>query len=177
MSDQAGGTGGEFSFDPGACGGRLNLLLSYAGWQAESWADALPRMLEPMGVRSHRAQDGRQATKVIQSTPIHIAVVDLGLPLEATGDPVADASASAPDLDECGPKLLEMLARGERPPPTIAVKRARSARDDAREMGIALRLGVFAVVDRPRHASDVDVLLEVLRRALGRYYQGRWPGA
>lgn len=156
----------------GPVGGRLNLLLSYAGWQAESWADALPRMLEPMGVRSHRAQDGREASRVIESTPIHIAVVDLSLPLEAGSLP----GAGAPELEECGPRLLELLSRGSQPPPTIVMKRERSSRDDAREMAAALRLGAFAVVDRPRHQSDVGVLLEVLRRALSRYYRGRWPG-
>jgi hypothetical protein len=99
-------------------------------------------------------------------------VVDLGLPLqepEPTREPV-------PDLEEGGPRLLELLARLEAPPPVVAVKRARSTRDDCRDLAAALRLGAFAVVDRPREGSDLEVLLGVLRRILERHYQGRWPG-
>jgi hypothetical protein len=156
-------------------GGRLNLLLSHAGWRAESWVDALPRMLEPMGVQSHRALTGCEARRVIQTTQIHIAVVDLALPLEQAGS-ASGGGCHEPDLEEGGPRLLEILSRLDQPPPTVVVKRARSSRDDARDINAALRLGAFAVVDRPRHQSDVDLLLEVLRRALVRYYKGRWPG-
>jgi len=138
--------------------------------------DALPRMLEPMGVQSLRAQTGCEARRVLQSTQIHIAVVDLALPLDQPK--AADALVChEPDLEEGGPRLLEILSRLEQPPPTVVVKRARSTRDDARDINAALRLGAFAVVDRPRHQSDVDLLLEVLRRVLVRFYQGRWPGA
>jgi hypothetical protein len=63
-------------------GGRLNLLISCAGWQADPWVDRLPRLLEPMGDPIVRARTGATARRVIQSTPIHIAIVDLGLPLE-----------------------------------------------------------------------------------------------
>ena len=152
----------------GSSGGcRLNLLLSYAGWQPESWVDRLPPLLEPMGIRSLRAGSGREATQVIQANPIHIAVVDLGLPL--------DQSDSAPS-EEGGPRLLELLARLDQPPPTVVVKRSRSHRDDCREIAAALRAGAFAVIDRPRQPSDLEILLDVLRRCLSRHYRGRWPG-
>lgn len=152
-----------------APGGRLNLLLSYAGWRTESWVDQLPRLLEPMGVQSLRAGTGREAKDLIQANPIHIAVVDLGLPL--------DGSAAAQDLTEGGSRLLELLARLDAPPPTVAVKRHQSARDDSRELSDALRLGAFAVIDRPSCTRDLELLLEVLRRALSRFYAGRWPHA
>lgn len=148
-------------------GGRLNLLLSYAGWEPDPWIERLPRLLEPMGVVSHRAGTGREASRVIQSLRIHIAVVDLALPLEATAD--------APDLAEGGSRLLEVLSRLEEPPPVVAVKRRRTHRDDAREMAEALRLGAFAVVDRPRELHELDMMLDVLRRCLERHYRGRWP--
>ena len=150
-------------------GGRLNLLLSYAGWRSESWVDQLPRLLEPMGVQSLRAGTGREAKDLIQTNPIHIAVVDLGLPL--------DGSTREPDLSEGGSRLLELLARLDAPPPTVAVKRQKSARDDSRELSDALRLGAFAVIDRPSCTRDLELLLEVLRRALSRFYAGRWPHA
>lgn len=151
-------------------GGRLNLLLSYSGWQPQSWADRLPCLLEPLGVRSLRAISGREATQVIRAYPIHIAVVDLGLPLDsaaAPGDPLRE---------EGGTRLLEVLRRLEAPPPTVVVKRSLTRRDDSREIAAALRLGAFAVIDQPRVPADLEILLEVLRRVLHRHYHGRWPG-
>ncbi|MFZ4572910.1 MAG: hypothetical protein ACOYN0_00850 [Phycisphaerales bacterium] len=153
-------------------GGRLNLLLSYAGWDQDSWVDRLPRLLEPMGVTSVRAACGREASEVIRRTPIHIAVVDLGLPLEAAGE----SDEPDPQFSEGGPRLLELLARMAEPVPVVAVKRGRTHRDDARDIAAALRHGAFAVMDRPRDVNDLNVMLDVLRRCLARHYDGRWPG-
>jgi DNA-binding response OmpR family regulator len=151
----------------GSASARLNLLLSYAGWQSEPWVDQLPRLLEPMGVSSLRAGTGREATELIRSHRIHVAVVDLGLPLDV-GDTV---------MEEGGPRLLELLSRLEQAPPTVAVKSSRTQAEDRRCLNAALRLGVFAVIDRPRGMNDLNVMLEVLRRALCRFYRGRWPAA
>lgn len=150
----------------GASGGRLNLLLSYAGWQPDSWADRLPRLLEPMGVCSLRANSGRQASEVLRTSQVHIAVVDLGLPLDESDS----------ESEEAGPRLLDILSRLPEPPPTVVVKQSRSHRDACREMNAALRCGAFAVIDRPRDSSDLEILLGVLSRCLARFYQGRWPG-
>ncbi|MBM4108662.1 MAG: hypothetical protein FJ255_07590 [Phycisphaerae bacterium] len=152
---------------PGPLGGRLNLLLSYAGWHPEPWVDHLPRLLEPMGVSSLRAGTGREASELIRTHRIHVAVVDLGLPLDDR-DPCAE---------EGGPRLLELLARLENSPPTVAVKPPRTSAEDRRCLNAALRLGAFAVVDRPRGLADLNVMLEVLQRALSRFYRGQWPSA
>lgn len=77
-----------------AAGERLNLLLSYACWRDESWADQLPRLLEPMGVKAHRVTSGTEAASVLHDTPVHIAMVDLSLPLNAR--PVRSKRAPAP---------------------------------------------------------------------------------
>jgi CheY-like chemotaxis protein len=132
--------------------------------------DRLPRLLEPMGVISHRARSGREASGVISALPIHIAVVDLGLPLDVSKPEVE------PEFEEGGPRLLELLSRLSEPPPVVAVKRTRTHRADARDISDALRLGAFAVIDRPQCAADLDLMLEVLRRVLERHYEGRWPG-
>lgn len=159
--------GDAFTLPGGGGGGahnRLNLLLSYAGWDDDPWVERLPRLLDPMGVRSHRATDAREASRVIETTPIHIAVVDLALPLES----------SAP-AEEAGPRVLELLARLSAPPPILVIKRGRTSRDDHREMAAALRAGAFAVLDRPRQHRDLETLLEMLRRVLCRHYADRWP--
>lgn len=129
-----------------------------------------------MGVRSLKAQTGKQATSVIQSNVIHIAVVDLGLPLDESIR-VMDAAAAQAPAEEGGSRLLEMLSRLAEPPPTVVVKRSRTLRDDSREIAAALRAGAFAVVDRPRDMSDLETMLEVLRRCLCKFYRNRWPGA
>jgi len=163
------GQGGDAADRPSPDGGRLNLLLSYAGWRSEPWVDRLPRLLEPMGVRSLRAGSGREASDVIRKYPIHIAVVDLGLPL-------AEGQGVTPGAEGASYRLLEMLRRLECPPPTVVVRQGRSSRDDRREMAAALRAGAFAVINRPHETGEVEVLLEVLRRVLARHYSGRWPG-
>lgn len=150
--------------------GRLNLLLSYAGWQETPWVERLPAMLTPMGVQSHIAGSASDARRVIESNPIHIAVVDLALPLDANGNGQSNA-------EEAGTRILNLLARLASPPPTVVIKRRRTARDDVREMTAALRSGAFAVVDRPIAQRDIETLLDVLRRCMTRHYKDRWPGA
>jgi len=152
----------------------LHLLLSYAGWRPDPWIERLPRLLEPMGVQSHVAMNGRQAGQLIAAHRIHVAVVDLGLPLDETG---SDSNAESDEFSQGGPRLLELLARLSEPPPVVAVKRSRTHRDDTREIAAALRLGAFAVVDRPHDQTGLNLMLEVLRRCLARHYKGCWPGA
>lgn len=151
-------------------GGRLNLLLSAAGWQPDPWVNRLPRILEPIGVHSHVAASARSAQRVIESNPIHIAVVDLALPLD-------DGPESCESGNESGIALLDLLARLAVPPPTVVIKRRRSARDDRREIAAALRAGAFAVVDRPNAQNELELLLDVLSRCLTRHYAGRWPNS
>lgn len=152
-------------------GGRLNLLLSYAGWEPEPWVERLPRLLEPMGIASLRAQSGREASRVLQTSRVHVAVVDLGLPLDRGTGPTDPAAHQ-----DGGTRLLELLARLKEPPPVVVIKQAQTRRDESRQLAAALRLGAFAAIDRPRGDHDLDVVLDVLRRVLARYYQGRWPG-
>ena len=152
----------------GGHGNRLNLLLSWGGWQNESWVDRLPALLEPMGVHSLRVRTAREAERAIRMHPVHIAVVDLGLPLDAS------STTPAPATEEAGPRVLELLRRLESPPPTVVVQQSRSARDATRHMAAALRCDAFAVVDRA--AADVELMLKVLQRCMQRFYHGRWPG-
>ncbi len=151
---------------PSDPGGRLNLLLSCASWRNESWADRLPRLLEPLGIRSVRARTGREAERTIRTLRVHIAVVDLGLPLDES--PRDDQPAP-----EAGPRILELLRRLEAPPPTVVIKGPRPIRDDVRHLSAALRFDAFAVVDRS--AADVEQMLKIFQRCLSRFYQDRWP--
>lgn len=149
-------------------GNRLNLLLSYAGWRPQSWAEQLPQLLEPMGIASFRVQSGREASEVIQRQRVHIAVVDLGLPI----DDRAAAPASAAN-ETGGTRLLQILRRLEDPPPTIVIRRAvDKAHGNERTLHEALREGAFTVLDVP---VQLEHLLELMRRILRRHYSDAWP--
>lgn len=150
-----------------AGGGRLRLLLSWGGWRPDSWADSLDCLLRPLGVESMRARTARQAEQVIRSMPIHIAVVDLGLPLDAPD------GRTCPE--EAGRRILDLLRRLPAPPPTVIVRSSRASREAARDLTAALRFDAFAVVDRT--SADVELMLKVLQRCMDRFYHGRWPTA
>ena len=147
--------------------GRLNLLLSHAPWHNWAWIDSLPRLLEPMGVVATRVTSAKCAERFVRSQIVHIAVVDVSLPME---DTTPEARAEA---EEAGNRVLELLSRLTAPPPTVVVHPPRLSRDSNREMQNALRFGAFAVVDRS--AADLEMMLSIMQRCLRRHYHGRWP--
>lgn len=119
-----------------------------------------------MGIQSLKATSGDEATELIRKYVVHIAVVDLAIPLHKG---VADPGAAS----EAGPRLLQLLRRLEAPPPTVVVRPPQPAvRESARSLTQALRDGAFAVLDQP---VKLESLLEVMRRILRRHYAGLWP--
>ena len=153
------------------------MLLSYAGWEPDPWVERLPRLLEPMGIASHRVSTGQEASHVIETVPIHVAVVDLGLPMHARSGTDQAGQAGHSGETEAGVRLLELLRRLDTQPPTVVIKRGRTSRDDRREIAAALRAGAFTVLDRPRESADLEAMLDVLGRVLKRHYADRWPGS
>ncbi|MCP4757887.1 MAG: response regulator [Planctomycetes bacterium] len=141
---------------------RLNLLLSYGGWREHAAVKQIPRLLEPMGIHALEADTGEEAASLIKHKPVHIAVVDLEIPLHQ------DHSGGI-----AGPRILQLLRRLDPAPPTIVVRpRQASGREDSRGLATSLREGAFAVIDRPLH---LEVLLQTLRRVLRRHYHDTWP--
>lgn len=150
-------------------GSRLNLLLSYGGWREESMVDQLPRLLNPMGIRSYRAETGEEAEEIIRTYQVHIAVVDLTIPLKKSDQQLPTSSRVSPG----GFRMLQILRRLEQPPPTIVIRPPDpSARQRARMLAESLREGAFAVLDRP---VAIEHILDVLRRVLRRHYADVWP--
>ncbi|TVQ56685.1 MAG: hypothetical protein EA377_01895 [Phycisphaerales bacterium] len=144
---------------------RLNLLLSYGGWRQGSVVDQLPRLFEPMGIHSIRVHCGREAAEAIQREHIHIAMVDLDIPLDRGQNQTTPA----------GSRVLQLLRRLDQPPPTVVVRPPQvGPRDSARSLSEALREGAFAVLDRP---LELETTLEVMRRVLRRHYADNWPAA
>ncbi len=152
--DESAGNGGR-----GAC---LNLLLTAGGWNEDAWVCAVPRLLESQGVSVLQARSGMEATHIIRTQPVHIAVVDLSLPLDGStlgGEPA-------------GTRVIHLLRRLEQPPPMVVVRPPQpSRRESARSLGDALACGAFSVVDRP---CDPETMLRVLHRIVQRHYSQHW---
>ncbi len=150
-------------------GPRLNLLLSYGGWREGSAVDQLPQLLTPMGIYSIRVHSGEEAAEVISTTDIHIAVVDLAIPLHKRRSEDKATTTDPPS----GSRILQLLRRLHQPPPTVVVRPPQSAaRESARTLSDALREGAFAVLDRP---LNIETMLEVMRRVVRRHYADNWP--
>jgi CheY-like chemotaxis protein len=57
--------------------GRFKVLLAN---EQEGWHQTVRRLLEPQGVQTISARSGREALELIESTPVHAAVLDVQMP-------------------------------------------------------------------------------------------------
>ena len=142
---------------------RLNLLLTCGSWRQDSPVRQLPQLLGKFGIRSLTARSGEEAVQVIEKSDIHIAIVDLSIPL----------SIESVDKRPGGERVLQLLSRLDPQPPTIVMRpRQVTARENARSLARSLQEGAFTVVDRP---AVLETLLDALQRVLRRHYADRWP--
>ena len=162
---------------PGSGGGshaasRFTVLLAN---EQEGWHQTVRRLLEPQGVQTLSARSGREALRLIESTPVHAAVLDAHMPqlgglqvvrmlrelhkAEQAKDRERDREA-APTAAPMGAPVL---------PPAILLA------DDLTSTLLreALGMHVFSVLSKP---VDFNVLLDALARVLRRYHRSRWPG-
>ena len=143
---------------------RLNLMLSCTRWRAGGAIDQLPSLLSPMGISSHRVAAVDEAEALLREVPVHIAVVDLEMPLRCEADDTAEP---------CGERVLQLIRRLDMAPPTVVVRpRQATTRESRRGLAAALREGAFAVLDRPLH---LETMLDTMRRVVRRYYDDVWP--
>ncbi len=149
--------------------GHLNLLLTYGGWREHAFADQLPLVLDRIGIRCFRAESGDEASEVIRREHVHIAVIDLSIPMHPTHAQPGARSIPA------GPRVLQLLRRLEQPPPTIVVRpRQVDPSESARNLAAALRDGAFTVLDDP---VPLESMLQALERVVRRHYRDHWPAA
>ncbi len=132
---------------------RFTVLL---GNDQEGWHEHLRRLLEPQGVQTLSARSGREALHLIESRPVHVAVLDVQMP-QLGGLQVV--------------KLMRERHRADpvRVPPAILLANDLTS-TLLRE---ALGMHVFSVLSKP---VDFNVLLDALARVLRRYHENRWPG-
>lgn len=156
-SSGSAGSGGS-----GSSPARLNVLLTSCGWREDAWVNAVPQLLEPHGVTVLMARCGNEASQLIRTHSVHIAVVDLALPLDES--PLGGEPA--------GTRIIQILRRLEQPPPMVVVRPPQpTRRGNSRSLTDALMEGAFSVVDRPCHP---ETMLRVLHRVVERYYPDRW---
>ena len=155
---------------PSRVRGRLNLLVSYGGWRDTPAVEQLAQLLEPLGIHSFNAESGEHAADIIRTNRIHIAVVDLAIPLHRRRTS-GESATGRPG----GHRILQVLRRLDPSPPTVIVRPPQPAsRENVRSLNEALREGAFAVVDRP---VQLETMLEVMRRVVRRHYKDHWPAA
>lgn len=144
---------------------RLNLLLADGGWREDTFADQLPALLVPQGIRCIRTRSAREAHGVILRERVDIAVVDLLTP--------ADESDATPANSSFGARILQLLRPLRPSPPVVVVHPPQvSNREMGRMLALALREGAFSVLQRP---VPLESMLATLRRVVERHYRGTWP--
>ncbi len=131
---------------------RLTVLLAN---EQEGWHQTVRSLLEPQGVETVSARSGREALNLIESRPIHVAVLDAQMP-QLGGLQVV--------------KLMRELneRRNIAVPPAILLANQLTTH----LMHEALGMHVFSVLSKP---VDFNVLLDTLARVLRRHYEGKWP--
>jgi len=145
---------------------RLNLLLSRDERLGTDKAaiEQLLQLVSPLGIRTIVVSTGEEAAQVISREPIHVAFVDLAMPL-----------ARHSTNEAGGSRVLQLLRRLDQPPPTVVLRPPHGpTRDRSRIMCDALRDGAFAVMDRPLR---LETMLEVMRRIVRKHYHDHWPAA
>ena len=134
---------------------RFKVLLAN---EQEGWHQTVRRLLEPQGVQTLSARSGREALELIESTPVHVAVLDVQMP-QLGGMQVV--------------RMMREHRQGD--PKRVEVPAAILLANDLNShlLREALAMHVFSVLSKP---VDFNVLLDALARVLRRYHASRWPG-
>lgn len=127
---------------------RLTVLLAN---EQEGWHQTVRGLLEPQGVQTVTARSGGEALQLLETQPIHVAVLDHQMP-------------------QLGGLQVVKLMRTKlaQAPPAILLARELNSH----LLREALGMHVFSVLSKP---VDLNVLLDTLARVLRRYYESRWP--
>src|SRR4051812_21451111 len=133
---------------------RFTVLLAN---EQEGWHQTVRQLLQPQGVETVSARSGREALNLMESRPIHCAVLDAQMP-QLGGLQVI--------------KLMRELQSRRDPhqavPPAILLANQLTSH----LLHEALGMHVFSVLSKP---VDFNVLLDTLARVLKRHYENKWP--
>ncbi len=126
---------------------RLTVLLAN---EQEGWHQTVRGLLEPQGVQTLSARSGREALDLMETQPVHVAVLDQAMPQLG------------------GLQVVRLMRERKNSPPAILLAN-QMTNHLLRE---ALSMQVFTVLGKP---VDFNVLLDALARVLRRYHESRWP--
>ena len=126
---------------------RLTVLLAN---EQEGWHQTVRGLLEPQGVQTLSARSGREALHMIESQPIHVAVLDQQMPQLG------------------GLQVIKLMREQKNAPPAILLANQLTNH----LLHEALGMHVFTVLAKP---VDFNQLLDALARVLRRYHESRWP--
>ncbi len=132
---------------------RLTVLLPD---EQEEWHRTIRQLLEPQGIYTLSARNGREAIDLIESQAVHVAVLDVQMP-QLGGLQVVKRVR---ELHKADP---------QRVPPAILVANDLTSH----LLREALTHHVFSVLSKP---VDYALLLDALARVVRRRYESRWPG-
>jgi CheY-like chemotaxis protein len=127
---------------------RFTVLLSD---EQDGWQQTVHRLLQPQGVQTVTARNGREALDLIQSEMVHAAVLDAQMPVLG------------------GMQVVKMMREMKSAPPAILL----TSHLTDHLLHEALGMHVFSVLSKP---VDFNLLLDSLARVLRRYHENRWPG-
>jgi len=128
---------------------RLTVLLAN---EQEGWHQTVRGLLEPQGVQTLVARSGREALNLIESRPVHVAVLDQQMPQLG------------------GLQVIRLMRDIKKSSPPAAILLASQLTNHL--LHDALAMHVFTVLAKP---VDFNVLLDALARVLRRYHESRWP--
>lgn len=126
---------------------RFTVLLAN---EQEGWHQTVRQLLEPQGVQTVSARSGREALSIIESRPVHVAVLDYHM--QGLG----------------GMQVVRLMREIQKAPPAILLAPELTTH----LLHEALGMHVFSVLSKP---VDFNVLLDTLARVMRRHYEGRWP--
>jgi DNA-binding NtrC family response regulator len=126
---------------------RFTVLLAN---EQEGWHQTVRQLLEPQGVQTISARGGREALSLIESRPVHVAVLDHQM--SGLG----------------GMQVIRLMREMPSSPPAILLAPELTTH----LLHEALGMHVFSVLSKP---VDFNVLLDTLARVMKRFYEGRWP--
>ena len=136
---------------------RLTVLLAN---EQEGWHQTVRHLLGAQGVETVSARSGREALNLIESRPIHVAVLDTQMP-QLGGLQVIKLMREFQSRQQ---QQHQFMA-----PPAILLANQLTTN----LLHEALGMHVFSVLSKP---VDFNVLLDTLARVLRRHYEGKWPG-
>lgn len=181
---------------------RLNLLLTHSAESEDRpngavdthdhqpWYRTVSHLLSPLGVKTFEATTGQEAMAVIERYPIHLAVVDTQLPgVNGLGvarliqkmqqHAAARESSFRVQVDmtsQQAGQTRKVQVRFEHKqvvsPTVILLTPERTTETNAQVLQEALGFGVFSVLSEP---VQLDMVLDVMARAMRRFYENQWP--